>query len=256
MAENFERPDKVEIKQFTTNCLNMSGGTSPVTLYLGHPMRGSHPLAFQSKSLSSRGFSIPEHVMESFKKLADIAEKNNVAFVELCDYVIKEVELGKSLQEDSKKASEISENTDDADLKSTQLIEDSSASKDNDQLLNESSEADSNQQALSNEQTSETKSLDLQSQDLQSQDLQSQNLQSQNLQWQAQLGNDSVTQNPDQSQSGSHKNDQTLLSDNSSPVNEELQTNSQGKSLFNKVSKKTENQEFDVSDDNNNKKDK
>jgi len=241
MAENFERPDKVEIKQFTTNCLNMSGGTSPVTLYLGHPMRGSHPLAFQSKSLSSRGFSIPEHVMESFKKLADIAEKNNVAFVELCDYVIKEVELGKSLQEDSKKASEISENTDDADLKSTQLIEDSSVSKDNDQLLNESSEADSNQQVLSNEQTSETKSLDQQSQ---------------NLQWQAQLGNDSVTQNSDQSQSDSHENDQTLLSDNSSPVNEELQTNSQGKSLFNKVSKKTENQEFDVSDDNNNKKDK
>ncbi|MFM7620886.1 MAG: DUF2610 domain-containing protein [Alphaproteobacteria bacterium] len=245
MAENFERPDKVEIKQFTTNCLNMSGGTSPVTLYLGHPMRGSHPLAFQSKSLSSRGFSIPEHVMESFKKLADIAEKNNVAFVELCDYVIKEVELGKSLQEDSKKASEISENTDDADLKSTQLIEDSSASKDNDQLLNESSEADSNQQALSNEQTSKTKSLDQQPQ----------NLQSQNLQWQAQLGNDLVTQNPDQSQSDSHKNDQTIISDNSLPVNEELQTNSQGKSLFNKVSKKTENQEVDVNDDNKNKKD-
>lgn len=250
MAENFERPDKVEIKQFTTNCLNMSGGTSPVTLYLGHPMRGSHPLAFQSKSLSSRGFSIPEHVMESFKKLADIAEKNNVPFVELCDYVIKEVELGKSLQEDSKKASEISENTDDADLKSTQLIEDSSASKDNDQLLNESSEADSNQQDSSNEQTSEAKSLDQQSQNLQSQ-----NLQWQNLQGQAQLGNDLVTQNPDQSQSGSHKNDQTIISDNSSPVNEELQTNSQGKSLFNKVSKKTENQEVDVNDDNKNKKD-
>lgn len=137
MAENFERPDKVEIKQFTTNCLNMSGGASPVTLYLGHPMQGSHPLAFQNKSLSTRGYSIPEHVMESFKKLADIAEKNNVPFVELCDYVIKEVELGKSLQDDSKRASEISENTNDKDLQSTQLIEASSEeSLDKDSLSN------------------------------------------------------------------------------------------------------------------------
>lgn len=145
MAENFERPDKVEIKQFTTNCLNMSGGTSPVTLYLGHPMRGSHPLAFQNKSLSTRGYSIPEHVMESFKKLADIAEKNNVPFVELCDYVIKEVELGKSLQDDSKRASEISENTDDKDLQSTQLIEASPDDLSKDSLSNKD-QADLNDQ--------------------------------------------------------------------------------------------------------------
>ena len=145
MAENFERPDKVEIKQFTTNCLNMSGGASPVTLYLGHPMRGSHPLAFQNKSLSTRGYSIPEHVMESFKKLADIAEKNNVPFVELCDYVIKEVELGKSLQDDSKRASEISENTDDKDLQSTQLIEASPDDLSKDSLSNKD-QADLNDQ--------------------------------------------------------------------------------------------------------------
>lgn len=146
MAENFERPDKVEIKQFTTNCLNMSGGTSPVTLYLGHPMRGSHPLAFQNKSLSTRGYSIPEHVMESFKKLADIAEKNNVPFVELCDYVIKEVELGKSLQDDSKRASEISENTDDKDLQSTQLIEASTGESSANDPLSNKNQADLNDQ--------------------------------------------------------------------------------------------------------------
>lgn len=101
--------EKIEIKEFTTNCSTSNGGSAPVTLYLGYPSTGNHPLANQNRALSNRGYSIPEHVMESFKKLADIAEKNNIPFIELCDYVIKEVEIGKSLQEDLKKASEISE---------------------------------------------------------------------------------------------------------------------------------------------------
>lgn len=211
MAENFERPDKVEIKQFTTNCLNMSGGTSPVTLYLGHPMRGSHPLAFQNKSLSTRGYSIPEHVMESFKKLADIAEKNNVPFVELCDYVIKEVELGKSLQDDSKRASEISENTDDKDLQSTQLIEASTGeSSANDPLSNK------NQADLNDQEKPKEDSLPNQEQS-------------------AQVSSGEQDANPISS-------DAQLEIDNSLKNNDvESKSADQNQSLFNKVSKKDNN---------------
>ncbi|MFM2200417.1 MAG: hypothetical protein RL769_472 [Pseudomonadota bacterium] len=211
MAENFERPDKVEIKQFTTNCLNMSGGTSPVTLYLGHPMRGSHPLAFQNKSLSTRGYSIPEHVMESFKKLADIAEKNNVPFVELCDYVIKEVELGKSLQDDSKRASEISENTDDKDLQSTQLIEASTGeSSANDPLSNK------NQADLNDQEKPKEDSLPNQEQS-------------------AQVSSGEQDVNPISS-------DAQLEIDNSLKNNDvESKSADQNQSLFNKVSKKDNN---------------
>jgi hypothetical protein len=119
--------EKIEIKEFTTNCSTSNGGSAPVTLYLGYPSIGNHPLANQNRALSNRGYSIPEHVMESFKKLADIAEKNNIPFIELCDYVIKEVEIGKSVQEDLKKASEISEkqgpNTDQLNNQSQDNIE-------------------------------------------------------------------------------------------------------------------------------------
>ena len=216
MAENFERPDKIEIKQFTTNCLNMSGGTSPVTLYLGHPMRGSHPLAFQNKSLSTRGYSIPEHVMESFKKLADIAEKNNVPFIELCDYVIKEVELGKSLKEDSKKATEISSNTEEKDMQSTQLIEDSETSSSENNSENEQPQANAGEESALNYQAADQskENLSLES---------SQPVHTENQQ-----------------------NDQSAVINNSLVAENDLQstknkTADEGKSLFSKISKKNEN---------------
>jgi hypothetical protein len=41
----------------------------------------------------------------------DISINNNLPFIDLVEYVIKEVELGKSLQNDAKKASEISADT-------------------------------------------------------------------------------------------------------------------------------------------------
>ncbi len=100
-----------EVKKFTTDCLNNSGGLSPVTLYIGHPFKDSHPLAFQSRWLSNRGISIPQNIMDSFSKLMEISEKNNLPFVELVDYVIKEVELGRSLKEDAEKATEIANET-------------------------------------------------------------------------------------------------------------------------------------------------
>ena len=134
----------IEVKKFTTNCENNTGGSSPVTLYIGHPFKDSHPLAFQNRWLSNRGISIPENVMESFSKLMEISEKNNLPFIDLVDYVIKEVELGKSLREDSKKATEISKNTDKELKESSKQInlEDSQNDKNNpieNQKLNNSS---------------------------------------------------------------------------------------------------------------------
>ena len=136
----------IEVKKFTTNCENSNGVSSPVTLYIGHPFKDSHPLAFQNRWLSNRGVSIPENVMESFAKLMEISEKNNLPFTELVDYVIKEVELGKSLRDDSKKATEISKTTKEELKESTQKlnIDDSQGDKNNlieDQKLNNSSSA-------------------------------------------------------------------------------------------------------------------
>jgi len=136
----------IEVKKFTTNCENINGSASPVTLYIGHPFKDSHPLAFQNKWLSNRGISIPANVMESFSKLMEISEKNNLPFIDLVDYVIKEVELGKSLLEDSKKATEISKTTN-AELKESDNkinIEDSQT-KTNEPIENQESKNSANE---------------------------------------------------------------------------------------------------------------
>ena len=127
---------KVEVKKFTTNCNTNSGGVSPVTLYIGYPAKDSHPLAFQSRWLSDRGISIPQNIMESFSKLMEISITNNLPFIDLVEYVIKEVELGKSLQNDAKKASEISADTKPELKESTTkvLVDDSNLSKENQDL--------------------------------------------------------------------------------------------------------------------------
>jgi hypothetical protein len=127
---------KVEVKKFTTNCNTNSGGVSPVTLYIGYPAKDSHPLAFQSRWLSDRGISIPQNIMESFSKLMEISISNNLPFIDLVEYVIKEVELGKSLQNDAKKASEISADTKPELKESTTkvLVDNSNLSQENQDL--------------------------------------------------------------------------------------------------------------------------
>ena len=96
------------VKKFTANC-TFGGQVSPVTLYVGNPSKGNHPLAFQSKWLSSeRGGTIPPNIMESFAKLSDIADKNKVPFEDLCAYVIDEIQANKSLEGDANKAQELS----------------------------------------------------------------------------------------------------------------------------------------------------
>ncbi|MBL6665100.1 MAG: DUF2610 domain-containing protein [Rickettsiales bacterium] len=96
------------VKKFTANC-NFGGQVAPVTLYVGNPSKGNHPLAFQSKWLSSeRGGTIPSNIMESFAKLSDIADKNKVPFEDLCAYVIDEIQANKSLETDANRAQELS----------------------------------------------------------------------------------------------------------------------------------------------------
>lgn len=95
------------VKKFTANC-TFGGQVSPVTLYVGNPTKGNHPLAFQSKWLSSeRGGTIPNNIMESFSKLSEIAEKNKVPFEDLCSYVIDEIQSNKTLESDAKRATEL-----------------------------------------------------------------------------------------------------------------------------------------------------
>ena len=96
------------VKKFTANCHFNNGTVYPVVLYVGSPAKGCHPLGFQSKWLSNeKGGSIPSEVMDSFEKLQKIADETNVAFEELCAYVIEELNSKDKLKEDVNKASQI-----------------------------------------------------------------------------------------------------------------------------------------------------
>ena len=100
------------VKKFTANC-SFGGETSPVTLYVGNPAAGSHPLGFQSNWLSKdRGGNIPANIMDSFEKLSAIAEKNRVSFEDLCSYVIDEIKSSSSVEDDAKEATALSKKDD------------------------------------------------------------------------------------------------------------------------------------------------
>lgn len=95
------------IKKFTANC-DINGSIQPFTLYVGEPYPDSHPLMFQSRWLSSeKGGIVPQAVMDSFEKLNKIAKEGKISFVELCAYVIEQINAEGSLKEDVKLSSKI-----------------------------------------------------------------------------------------------------------------------------------------------------
>lgn len=77
------------MKKFTIPC-DFGGKTAPFEVYIGEPEDGIHPLQYQQRWLSKqRGGVIPQDVMESFAKLKDLADKNQVSFEDLCVYALE-----------------------------------------------------------------------------------------------------------------------------------------------------------------------
>ncbi len=96
------------VQKFTTNC-DINGKKLPVTLYIGNPSPGSHPLAFQNRWLNNeKGGSVPSDIMDSFTKLKEISDNGRISFEELCKYVIEELQSANLLEADYEKGSELS----------------------------------------------------------------------------------------------------------------------------------------------------
>jgi len=57
----------------------------------------------------TKGVAIPQDVMTSLTKLAEISRKHNVPFVDLCEYVIKEIESGNSVKKDVKQSTALAD---------------------------------------------------------------------------------------------------------------------------------------------------
>ena len=76
------------VKNFVIPCI-INGAQSPFTLFIGDPAEEKHPLYFQNEYLrASKNGSVPQDVMEAVQKLKNLADKQNVAFEELCYYAI------------------------------------------------------------------------------------------------------------------------------------------------------------------------
>jgi hypothetical protein len=87
------------MKKFTIPC-QFGDVKAPFNIYIGEPVPDAHPLEQQAAwLLRERGGVIPADVMDSFKKLQDIAIENGVGFEELCVYA-----LGTAQGEDNDKS--------------------------------------------------------------------------------------------------------------------------------------------------------
>ena len=78
------------MKKLTVTC-SFNGEKAPFELYIGTPEGPHHPLQFQADWLSKeRGGIVPEDLMDTLRKLQDMAAKNNIPFEEMCDYALEE----------------------------------------------------------------------------------------------------------------------------------------------------------------------
>ncbi len=74
------------MKKFKIPC-DFNGQKIPFDLYIGKPDDKLHPLHYQKMWLSNeRNGTIPEEVLDSFKKMHDISIEEKVDFEELCMY--------------------------------------------------------------------------------------------------------------------------------------------------------------------------
>ena len=76
------------MKKFTIPC-QFGSEMSPFNVYVGEPVADAHPLEQQVAWLARmRGGHMPDEVLDSFKKLHDIAKENGVSFEELTVYAL------------------------------------------------------------------------------------------------------------------------------------------------------------------------
>jgi len=79
------------VKKFTVPC-DFGGKKYPVTFYVGDSAKGTNPIGFQSKWLSSeKGGVVSSELTSSLMKLKEIADQNKVSFEDLCSYVVDEI---------------------------------------------------------------------------------------------------------------------------------------------------------------------
>ncbi len=92
------------VKKFNYLC-DFAGKKHPVTFYIGDAANGNNPIGFQGAWLSKmKGGMVPKDLMDSLMRLKEISDTQKVSFEDLCEYVIKEIQLSEPTQSEPPQA--------------------------------------------------------------------------------------------------------------------------------------------------------
>lgn len=76
------------MKRFTVPC-DFGGVKAPFHVYIGNPSATIHPIHFQNAWLrEARGGRMPQEVLDSFQRLADIAYEQGMSYEDICVYAL------------------------------------------------------------------------------------------------------------------------------------------------------------------------
>jgi hypothetical protein len=82
-----------EMQLFEIPVIASDGSKVMYPIYVGKPIKGVHPLEQQAAALRrERNLVIPQEIMDSFEKLANISLENEVDFAELVVYAMDEAQ--------------------------------------------------------------------------------------------------------------------------------------------------------------------
>lgn len=77
------------VSKFVIPC-NLRGQTAQIEFLIGNPAVDQHPIYYQSKWLGDvYGAVVPQAIMDSIKKIKEIADKEKISFEDLCLYTIR-----------------------------------------------------------------------------------------------------------------------------------------------------------------------
>lgn len=75
-------------KELKVQC-DFDGRIEDVSVFIGEPKEGEHPINFQSKIISDeRGGIISKTIMKTMSELKELADKHHVSFEDLCYYTL------------------------------------------------------------------------------------------------------------------------------------------------------------------------
>lgn len=86
---------RVKFKILTFPCQFQGGLQQIINFYVGLPTPDSHPIGFQMKWLGGKGGNVPSDISNALERIKKIAISHNIPFVELCDYVIANLNKNK-----------------------------------------------------------------------------------------------------------------------------------------------------------------